>query len=184
MARFNKKESLLFVEECFRNIQHEKEVSKNLKLIENAIRREYGVNLKISIIDNNKTFFGMCVYPSVEEINALTKLLLETNVRMADVEKLHIEFMTKGEHIVEIDSLLLYDHNLNASAGEITAILLHEIGHIITSNSIVCRFERAKEHITLKFDTKTKRLVPKISCNSTPYPSLKANSSAFFSLSN
>jgi len=160
MSRFTKKESLLFVEECFRNIQHEKEISKNLKLIENAIRREYGVNLKISIIDNKKSFFGMCVYPSVDEINALTKMLLETNVRMADVEKLHIEFMTKGEHIVEIDSMLLYDHNLNASAGEVTAILLHEIGHILMSNSIVCRFERAKEHITLKFDTRTKRLIP------------------------
>jgi hypothetical protein len=56
--------------------------------------------------------------------------------------------------------MLLYDHNLNASAGEVTAILLHEIGHILMSNSIVCRFERAKEYITLKFDTRTKRLVP------------------------
>ena len=110
MSRFTKKESLLFVEECFRNIQHEKEISKNLKLIENAIRREYGVNLKISIIDNKKSFFGMCVYPSVDEINALTKMLLETNVRMADVEKLHIEFMTKGDRIKALNLSLLYAH--------------------------------------------------------------------------
>ena len=155
-----KKESLLFVEECFRNIQHEKDISKNLKLIENAIRREFDIKLSISIIDNKKQFFGMCVYPSVEEINMLTKMLLETNVRMADVEKLHIEFMTKGEQVVEIDSMLLYDHNLQATAGEVTAILLHEIGHIIASNSTVCRFERAKEYMTMKFDTKTRRLIP------------------------
>ena len=163
MKRIAKKESLLFVEECFRNIQQEKEVSKNLRLIENAIKREFDIKVNISIIDNKKQFFGMCVYPSPEEINMLTKMLLETNVKMADVEKLHIEFMTKSTHVVEIDSILLYDHNLNASAGEVTAILLHEIGHIIASNAIVCRFERAKEYITLKFDNRTRMLVPRLS---------------------
>ena len=64
------------------------------------------------------------------------------------------------KHIVEIDSLLLYDHNLNATAGEVTAILLHEVGHIIASNGVVCRFERAKEYMTVKFDNKTRKLVP------------------------
>ena len=156
----SKRESLLIVEECFRNIQQEKDVSKNLRLIESAIKREFGINLKISIIDNKKCFFGMCVYPSHDEINRLTSMLLDTNVRMKDVERVHVEFMTKGEHIVEIDSLLLYDHNLNATAGEVTAILLHEVGHIIASNGVVCRFERAKEYMTIKFDTKTRKLVP------------------------
>ena len=155
-----KKESLLFVEECFRNIQHEKSVDKNIKLIENAIKREFDITLDISIMDNKKQFFGMCVYPSQEEINMLTKMLLETNVKMADVERLHIEFMTKGKQVVEIDSMLLYDHNLQATAGEVTAILLHEIGHIIASNSTICRFERAKEYMTMKFDNKTRKLVP------------------------
>ena len=155
-----KKESLLFVEECFRNIQHEKSVDKNIKLIENAIKREFDISLDISIMDNKKQFFGMCVYPSQEEINMLTRMLLETNVKMAEVEKLHIEYMTKGKQVVEIDSMLLYDHNLQATAGEVTAILLHEIGHIIASNSVICRFERAKEYMTMKFDNKTRKLVP------------------------
>ena len=163
MRVIEKKSSMLFIEECFRNIQQDKEVSKILRLIENAIKREFDIKINISIIDNKKQFFGMCVYPSPEEINMLTKLLLETNVKMADVERLHIEFMTKSTHIVEIDSMLLYDHNLNASAGEVTAILLHEIGHIIASNAIVCRFERAKEYITMKFDSRTRMLVPKLS---------------------
>ena len=155
-----KKESLLFVEECFRNIQHEKSVDKNIKLIESAIKREFDITLDISIMDNKKQFFGMCVYPSQEEINMLTRMLLETNVKMAEVEKLHIEYMTKGKQVVEIDSMLLYDHNLQATAGEVTAILLHEIGHIIASNSVICRFERAKEYMTMKFDNKTRKLVP------------------------
>jgi hypothetical protein len=162
MKLIEKNQSMLFVEECFRNIQQEKEISKNLKLIENAIKREFDIKIEMSIINNKKQFFGMCVYPSPEEINMLTKMLLETNVRMADVERVHIECMTKSVHIVEVDSMLLYDHNLNATAGEVTAILLHEIGHIIASNSTICRFERAKEYMTIKFDNKTRKLVPVI----------------------
>lgn len=158
MKRIAKKESIMFIEECFKNIQQGKDPSKNLKLIASTVKREYGISLQISIIDNKKRFFGMCVYPSPEEINKLTDMLLQTNVSMADVEKVHIEFMTKGTQVVEIDSLLLYDHNLNATPGEITAVLLHEIGHIIASNSIVCRFERAKEYMTIKFDNKTRKL--------------------------
>lgn len=158
MKRIDKKESIMFVEECFRNIQQGKNPSKNLKLIESAIKREYGISLQISIIENKKRFFGMCVYPCPEEINKLTEMLLKTDVKMSDVEKVHIEFMTKGTQIVEIDSMLLFDHNLNATPGEITAVLLHEIGHIVASNSIVCRFERAKEYMTIKFDNKTRKL--------------------------
>ena len=154
-----KKESLLIIEESFRNIQHEKNIGKNLKLIESSIKREFGVSVKISIIDNKRQFFGMCVYPSPDEINKLTRMLLEANATMADVERLHVECISKGEHVVEIDSRLLYDHNINASAGEITAILLHEIGHILTSNNVVCRFERAKEYIFIKFDNRTRKLV-------------------------
>ena len=162
MKRIAKKSSMMFVEECIRNIQQQKDISKNLRLIENAIKREFDIKVEMSIIDNKKQFFGMCVYPSPEEINKLTEMLLATNVKMADVERIHIEFMTKGVHIIEIDSILLYDHNLNASPGEVTAILLHEIGHIIASNSIVCRFERAKEYITIKFDNRTRKLAPSL----------------------
>jgi hypothetical protein len=150
MKRIEKRESILLIEECFRNIQQEKEVSKNIRLIESAVKREFGITIELSIIQNKKRFFGMCVYPCPEEINKLTELLLSPHVNIATVEKIHRDFVMNGTHIVEVDSILLYDHNINASAGEITAILLHEIGHILTSNSMVCRYERAKEYMTMK----------------------------------
>ena len=88
----NKKESLLFIESCFRNIQHEKEISKNLKLIQNTVKREYGISLDISILDNKKSFFGMCIYPSTGEIEMLTKAMMSapnSKVKYNDLEKLH-----------------------------------------------------------------------------------------------
>lgn len=158
----NKKESLLFIESCFRNIQHEKEISKNLKLIQNTVKREYGISLDISILDNKKSFFGMCIYPSTGEIELLTKAMMSapnSKVKYNDLEKLHREFMMKATMVVEIDSMLLYDSNLNASAGEVTAILLHEIGHIVASNSVINRMRRAKEYMMTKFDSNVRRLI-------------------------
>lgn len=158
----NKKESLLFIESCFRNIQHEKEISKNLKLIQNTVKREYGISLDITILDNKKSFFGMCIYPSTGEIEMLTKAMMSapnSKVKYNDLEKLHREFMMKATMVVEIDSMLLYDSNLNASAGEVTAILLHEIGHIVASNSVINRMRRAKEYMMTKFDSNVRRLI-------------------------
>lgn len=158
-----KRESLLFVEQCIRNIQYEKDIPKNLKLIENAIKREFGVSLDISIVDNSKNrFFGMCIYPSSGEIEMLTKALMSSpnsKLKYSDLERLHRELMTKATMVVEMDSMLLYDTNLNASASEITSILLHEIGHIVTSNSVVNRMKRAKEYMFTKFDSNVRRLV-------------------------
>lgn len=161
----SKRESLIFVEECIRNIQQEKEVSKNVRLIESAIKREFDIPVKISIIDNDKKFFGMCVYPSAEEIQKLTEVLIAdpSKKKFSEVEKIHREFMSKSEKVIEIDSILLYDHNINATAGEITAILLHEIGHVVGSNSMVNRMARAKEYMMMKFDNRTRKLIPVIS---------------------
>lgn len=154
-----KKEQLLFIERCFNNIKLEKDVDKNIKLIENAIKREYDIKIKISIIENkNNTFFGMTVYPHMSEIEFITKMMLE-NGTVKEIEKAHREFMSTTEKVVEIDSLLLYDQNLNTTSGEITAILLHEIGHVIASDTMVHRFKRAKEYMLAKFDSRVRKIM-------------------------
>ena len=71
-----KKESFLLVEECFRNIQQNKNISKNLNLITSAVKREFNISLEIHILDNKKQFFGMCVYPSMNEIELLTMAMM------------------------------------------------------------------------------------------------------------
>ena len=158
-----KREPILFIESCFRNIQHERDIESNVKLIERTIKREYGISVDITIIDNGKNFFGMCIFPSPEEMSALTKALINTEAgSMKDVEKLHQQYMVHGDKIIEIDSRLLYDSEINATPAEITAVLLHEIGHIVASNSMINKLKRAKEYMLSKFDNKTLHLLPKI----------------------
>lgn len=140
-----KRESMTYVEEFIRNIQLERDIEKNKKLICNAIRREYGIQLKINIVENDKNmFFGMCVYPEYNELAQLTALIFNEG-SSKEIEEFHRKSMKNSVKIVDIDSLLLYDPNLNMSAGEITAILLHEIGHVVTSDIMVHKFKRFKE---------------------------------------
>ena len=163
--RGRKRETFLFVEECMRNIQHEKDVQANARLIENAVKREYNIQVKINIINNKKEFFGMCVYPSPEEIEKMTEVVMfSDNFNYRDMEKLHKEFMIKGAKVVEIDSMLLYDQNINATPGEITAIFLHELGHVVASNSMVNKFIRLREYMDNKFDSKTRRIISEMRC--------------------
>lgn len=147
-----KRESMTYVEEFIRNIQLERDIEKNKKLICNAICREFGIQLKINIVENEKNmFFGMCVYPEYDELAQLTALIFnEGSTR--DIEEFHRKNMRKSVKIVDIDSILLYDPNLNMSAGEITAILLHEIGHVVASDIMVHKFKRFKELMLKKMN--------------------------------
>jgi len=66
------------IEECFREVQLRKNVDANLRSIERVVKREYNIPIKITIINNKQNnFFGMCVYPSQDEINKITELILE-----------------------------------------------------------------------------------------------------------
>ena len=162
-----KAEGVIFIEQCFRNIQHDKDVDKNIRLIENSIKREFDIKTSITIIENDKQFFGMCVYPAISEMEMLTTALLNNSdenkkLNFKNLEKIHADIMDRSTIMIEVDSILLYDHNLNATAGEITAILLHEIGHIIASNSTVNKMRRAKEYMLTKFDSQTRRVVKEV----------------------
>ena len=150
----SKSESTCYIEDCFRKVQLRKNIDANLRSIERVVKREFNIPIKISIINNKQnTFFGMCVYPSQDEINKITELILEKG-STSDIEKIYKEYITTATKNVEIDSILLYDQNLNMSAGEITAIFLHEIGHVVLSELMVERFKHMKLYITKNYAKK------------------------------
>ena len=79
-----------------------------------------GVCKNVILTDNDKMFFGMCVMPVV---------------RMTDLEKILYSdepFRIK-EYYIEIDSKLL-NPTLDLNEDELTAITLHEIGHLINTS--------------------------------------------------
>lgn len=99
--------------------------SKNEALtrrIQLALNKEFNCNCQgVYILDNNmdKYFFGACIIPTEDECYKI----IDNMVRADE----NIKFERCSSFVINIDSKLLYD--VCATPREVTAVLLHEIGH-------------------------------------------------------
>lgn len=125
-----KNPNLLYIEECIGNIQDGGDKKKNLDTIERFINRMFNSNancLNITICENDGMLFGMNVVPVLSAINRIYSEMAEGKTASL-----------KGiDYNIEIDSKLLFDKSLNMNPGEITAVLLHEIGHMVMDTSFL-----------------------------------------------
>lgn len=131
-------------------------ISADLKrLFRNDFGRE--MDFIVNIGDKNVAheFFGMCVYPSMEDMNEVIDAIFETQSN----GKVHDKWSSINSWIIEIDPLLLYDTRLNANPSEMTAVLLHELGHIIGTESVPRVFTKTLRSEMLKLNSKTRSLV-------------------------
>ena len=98
-------------------------ISADLKRL---FRNDFGRDMDfiVNIGDKNVAheFFGMCVYPSMEDMNEVIDAIFETQSN----GKVHDKWSSINSWIIEIDPLLLYDTRLNANPSEMTAVLVHE----------------------------------------------------------
>ena len=124
-----------YIEQCFTKIKYKKDVNSSLLAISNTLRREYGKTFTIEIIKNKtNVFFGMNIYPSPSK-------LMDIAQRMSLNEHMSQEELTDwwnqiDSWCIEIDSLLFDDINMDIQADELTALLLHEIGHVVISDEV------------------------------------------------
>ena len=82
-------------------------------------------------------FFGMCVYPQVDEELIIEILQDEKKVRFS-------------KYTIEIDSKVLHPA-LNITAQELLAMVLHEVGHIVNDSGPV---DEVRKAIALYFTKK------------------------------
>ena len=77
-------------------------------------------------------FFVMSVFP---EYSVVDKIILATmeNKETKVIQKL---WETNKKWVIEIDEKILTERELNFTSKELTAMLLHEVGHIVCSTSI------------------------------------------------
>lgn len=84
--------------------------------------------------NNDKLFFGMRVYPVMDGEDAVNVI---TEEKPAIFNKYYLEFDSK-----------LFDHMMCLDGKELTAILLHEIGHIVYDTSTI---DEVKNNIDMYF---------------------------------
>lgn len=157
MENNKKSVDLLALEHAFLHLKAKEEVEEKLAYIEKILSRRFDLNFKISIVDNNTNeFFGMTIYPAESLIDTLVDSIVRKKDRLEVIEKLWAE---NKDWYLEIDSLLLYDRNLNANPSEMVAVLLHEIGHVVYSNSIPARVNKILRYKIMELDYSVKRLL-------------------------
>lgn len=127
-----KSTNFLYIEECIKDIQNGGDEKKNIEAIKRALNREmHGVVtcMEIYVTKSNilSKFFGMRVFPTKERVTELVN-----HIRLP---KNNSPFLINN-YIIEIDGRLLYDKSLKMTSGEIVAMLLHEVGHIVCTDRV------------------------------------------------
>ena len=153
----NKCDDLLYIEKCFMSIKNKVAVNDNLNKIKLALKRLFDIDCTLHIVNNNtNTFFGMNVFPSISTMDLMVESIINKQSTMDDVLKI---WEKNNEWNIEIDSILLYDMNLNANPQEITSVLLHEIGHVIYSNTIPQRLYKVIKFKIVKLNYQLRQLI-------------------------
>ena len=124
--RMYKLQSAIQFDECFDNILKGKNIEQQLIKLERLLKDEFNIDAKIKIPKRSpKELYGMRVYPSKEELKRMALEVIET--------KKGLKFVKCKGVVIEIDRKLL-NPKIGITNRELTAILLHEIGHKIYSN--------------------------------------------------
>ena len=123
--------------ECFEDLKLGHNDTMALKQIKKVLVRLFNQNFEVIVCENKTNkFFGMSIFPDEETCQKLIDTLVLDKPHKQKILDIWSE---NNNWMIEIDSLLLKDKNLNANPSEMTAVLLHEIGHTIYANSIPAR---------------------------------------------
>ena len=103
----------------------------------------------------NEKFFGMRVYPDIEEMDNFCKDLVNEGdkIRFTDIVK---KWKKIDKWFLEIDGTCFDRNQFNFNPKELTALTLHEIGHIIYSDKPIEGFYRAYQEVKGRMNSSDK----------------------------
>ncbi len=90
--------------------------------------------------DKKVPFFGMRIFPSINEMNNILKKMVVDKESFKDLSS---DWRDIEEWYMEIDSNIFNPVDINFTPKELTAMTLHELGHVIYSDKVIEKFYRA-----------------------------------------
>lgn len=116
---------------------------------------KFVVKINDSSIVNTDEIFLMSVYPETSTIDKIVQSIL-TNKEDDVIKKL---WETNKVWNIEIDDRLIKGDYIEVSEKELTAMLLHEIGHVVYSNSLPMRISSVFRYEVTKSSFMNKALI-------------------------
>lgn len=133
MAILIKSEHKNKLEEIFGDILEHRNFDR-LSEISNILTKCFGKNINVNIITNNSkdSFFVMSVIPDESVIEKIT-----ASIMVNDKKDIVSELWKDCDNwTLEMDSRIFDAFTVDLSAQELTALVLHEIGHVINTNAV------------------------------------------------
>lgn len=143
------------IDHCFAQL---KESTKNIEAIfreiESILKDTFHKNIQMVLIPAKKgdPFFVMSIFPDESTLDLLVQAIVDGSGDQV-IKKVWDE---TENWTIEIDRRLFNEDFIRLTSKELTALLLHEIGHMVYSNSIpqriskVMRLEYARANIEVK----------------------------------
>ena len=152
------KEKLAKIETAFHILQEndKRDASTSLKIIKEALEScfpDSEFNLILTTSFDDSKMFVMSVYPELSTANKIIDAVL-ANKETKAIQKL---WETNKVWTIEIDGRILNKKIVDFTDKELTALLLHEVGHVVASTSIPSRVSLILRYELTKasFNTRT-----------------------------
>ena len=133
-----KKEAFKSIDNAFLVLQEDKASETGKKIIKDSLNEIFDVEFDIEIIpvNDNSPLFVMSVFP---EKSVVSKIISSVTTNSGNIETIKKLWQQNKKWTLEIDERILNKNFINCSNRELTALLLHEIGHVVCTNSIPSR---------------------------------------------
>lgn len=149
--------NLQLLEEYMVALKADSSDTKALQGIERVIKRHFDITFDVHVVKNTTNeFFGMSIYPSKSSIEMFVEHIFNKKTNISTLEEM---WAKTTDWVLEIDSMLLNDMTLNANPSEMVAVLLHEIGHVVYSNTVINRVNKIMRIELMKLSYGAKRVV-------------------------
>ena len=138
MAVRLKKEAFKSIDNAFLVLQEDKNSETGKKIIKDSLNEIFDVEFDIEIIpvNDNSPLFVMSVFP---EKSVVSKIISSVTTNSGNIETIKKLWQQNKKWTLEIDERILNKNFINCSNRELTALVLHEIGHVVCTNSIPSR---------------------------------------------
>lgn len=126
-------------------------------VLDSANHRRGKYQIEVKLIKSSNEFTGMCVYPDIAE---LTTVL--ANLSSCSINKIAGAWNDITKYIIEIDEDMFDSTAIAFNPEELTAMALHELGHIVFSSYVPERLYRAFRTNMAMLDMMDKKILKQV----------------------
>ena len=149
-----KQEKFKNIESCFTELKEKSSNTNSLRNMEKYLKDVFHKNITVQIVNTkpSDTYFVMSIFPDQSTLNKVVECIV--NQQPDEMVK---KIWDETENwTIEIDKKIIKGEPISLTAEELTALVLHEIGHIVYSNALphrithVMKLEYARASMNVK----------------------------------